>query len=148
MHEVGHRAARGRWSNRLDWLQMPYRRNLFDSVASPASMPSAELSAASSAARFPARGPRRLRRWNRLRDVPQPPAASQEDIFNYISNAWNALQRSMSECASLVDPKLATQTRVLYLPAFADIPPEVQKLEQECQVHIERCQNGSRTLAG
>ena len=36
-------------------------------------------------------------------------------ILNYISTAWDTLTRSMTDCQSIVDPKIATQS-VLYLP--------------------------------
>src|SRR3984957_12220980 len=65
---------------------------------------------------------------------------SQDDglkpILQYISSAWDTLTRSMSECQSLVDPKIKVAP-VLYLPAGFTEPIAVQKLAQECNVRIE-----------
>jgi alpha,alpha-trehalase len=57
-------------------------------------------------------------------------------ILQYISAAWDTLTRSMSECQSLVDPKVKVAP-VLYLPAGFTEPIAVQKLAQECGVRIE-----------
>jgi alpha,alpha-trehalase len=57
-------------------------------------------------------------------------------ILQYISSAWDSLTRSMSECKSLVDPKIKGAS-VLYLPAGFGEPPALQKLAQECDVRIE-----------
>ncbi len=48
-------------------------------------------------------------------------------ILNYISSAWDTLTRSMTECKTVVDPKVST-TPVLYLPAGFDVPPAIQKM--------------------
>jgi alpha,alpha-trehalase len=56
-------------------------------------------------------------------------------ILQYISSAWDTLTRSMSECKSLVDPKIKGAS-VLYLPAGYSEPPALQKLTQECDVRI------------
>ena len=37
-----------------------------------------------------------------------PSTASQADILEYIANSWDTLSRSMSECKSVVDPKVQT----------------------------------------
>ena len=57
-------------------------------------------------------------------------------ILQYISSAWDTLTRSMSECQSLVDPKIKVAP-VLYLPAGFTEPIAVQKLARECDVRIE-----------
>ncbi|HXO33859.1 MAG TPA: trehalase family glycosidase [Candidatus Acidoferrales bacterium] len=57
-------------------------------------------------------------------------------ILQYISSAWDTLTRSMSECQSLVDPKIKVAP-VLYLPAGFTTPIAVQKLARECDVRIE-----------
>src|SRR5262252_6698965 len=41
----------------------------------------------------------------------------------YIEHAWSTLTRSMTDCASLADPKVATRP-VLYLPAEFPVPAE------------------------
>src|ERR1700735_963021 len=57
-------------------------------------------------------------------------------ILQYIASAWDTLTRSMSECQSLVDPKIKVAP-VLYLPAGFTTPIAVQKLARECDVRIE-----------
>jgi len=57
-------------------------------------------------------------------------------ILQYISSAWDTLTRSMSECQSVVDPKIKAAS-VLYLPAGFGEPPALQKLARECDVRIE-----------
>jgi alpha,alpha-trehalase len=57
-------------------------------------------------------------------------------ILDYISSAWNTLTRSMTDCESIVDPKISTAA-VLYLPADFPEPPSVRKLAKECNVHVE-----------
>src|ERR1700739_4116585 len=57
-------------------------------------------------------------------------------ILSYISSAWDTLTRSMTQCDSVVDPKLAAQS-VLYLPAEFRTPAAVQKLQQDCKIDIE-----------
>ncbi len=57
-------------------------------------------------------------------------------ILNYISSAWDTLTRSMTECQSIVDPKIAA-TPVLYLPAGFSEPAAVQTLSGNCKVQVE-----------
>ena len=57
-------------------------------------------------------------------------------ILDYISSAWDTLTRSMTDCQSVVDPKMKVAP-VLYLPAGFAEPPAVQKLAADCNVHIE-----------
>jgi alpha,alpha-trehalase len=57
-------------------------------------------------------------------------------ILNYISTAWDTLTRSMTDCASVVDPKIKVAP-VLYLPAGFDEPPTLQKLTANCNVRVE-----------
>lgn len=58
-------------------------------------------------------------------------------IDTYISNAWNTLSRSMSDCHSLVDPKIKTAA-LLYLPKEIPMPEDVAALQSKCNVKIER----------
>lgn len=58
------------------------------------------------------------------------------DIRHYISSGWDVLTRSMTQCDSIVDPKVATSP-VLYLPAGFEIPASVQKLQSNCKVDVE-----------
>jgi alpha,alpha-trehalase len=57
-------------------------------------------------------------------------------ILTYISSAWSTLTRSMTECVSVVDPKIKVPP-VLYLPAEVAEPAAVQKLSAECNVRVE-----------
>src|SRR6202162_3416035 len=71
----------------------------------------------------------------------QEPASVREGqglkpILSYISTAWDTLTRSMSDCKSLVDPKMKVAP-VLYLPADMTVPPALQKLSSDCKVRIE-----------
>lgn len=57
-------------------------------------------------------------------------------ILSYIDSAWDTLTRSMTDCQSVVDPKLKAAP-VLYLPAGFSESAAVRKLASDCQVHIE-----------
>jgi alpha,alpha-trehalase len=57
-------------------------------------------------------------------------------ILDYISSAWDTLTRSMTECVSVVDPKIKVAP-VLYLPAEVAEPAAVHKLAIECNVRVE-----------
>ncbi len=57
-------------------------------------------------------------------------------ILTYISSAWDTLTRSMTDCASVVDPKIKVAP-VLYLPAGFVEPAAVQKLAADCNVRVE-----------
>lgn len=59
-------------------------------------------------------------------------------ILSYISSAWDTLTRSMSECQSIVDPKIATQS-VLYLPKNFAEPQSVQTLTGNCNHRQLQC---------
>jgi alpha,alpha-trehalase len=61
------------------------------------------------------------------------PAATEK----YISGAWAMLTRSMSECKTVVDPKLPTAT-VMYVPADLPVPPEVAAMGVKCHVDVEK----------
>jgi len=57
-------------------------------------------------------------------------------ILDYISSGWDTLTRSMTECKSIVDPKIAGQS-VLYLPKEMTEPASVQTLTGNCNVRAE-----------
>lgn len=69
-----------------------------------------------------------------------PPEAPEKQglkpILSYISSAWDTLTRSMTDCQSVADPKLA-QSSVLYLPAGFAGPATVQQMTSKCSVHVE-----------
>ena len=56
-------------------------------------------------------------------------------IDAYIHQGWDSLSRSMSECKSLVDPKVTTPP-VLYLPFAAPTPPELLRLRSQCKIQV------------
>src|ERR1700694_2198878 len=66
--------------------------------------------------------------------------ASQDEglkpILQYISSAWATLTRSMTDCRSIVDPKIKASP-CLSLPANFEAPAAVHKLSTECNVRIE-----------
>jgi alpha,alpha-trehalase len=57
-------------------------------------------------------------------------------ILDYISTAWDTLNRSMTDCSSIVDPKITAQS-VLYLPKGVPKPASVQTLVENCNVRVE-----------
>ena len=57
-------------------------------------------------------------------------------IRSYISSAWDTLTRSMTDCKTVVDPKLP-EASVLYLPSGFTAPDAVQKLQQDCKVQVK-----------
>lgn len=73
---------------------------------------------------------------------PQHPAAEAttnaglQPILEYISNGWDTLTRSMSDCATIVDSKLAAKS-ILYVPANFEIPASVKGLEAKCGVEVK-----------
>jgi alpha,alpha-trehalase len=69
-------------------------------------------------------------------DTQTSPGEGLKPILSYISSAWDTLTRSMSECQSIVDPKIKVAP-VLYLPAGFAVPPAVQNLTKNCNVRIE-----------
>jgi alpha,alpha-trehalase len=68
---------------------------------------------------------------------PNPSTAANSKILTYIDNGWNTLSRSMTECKSLVDPKVTTAP-VLYLPAGMETPSAVATAHQQCNVEIKQ----------
>ena len=57
-------------------------------------------------------------------------------VLNYIASAWDTLTRSMTNCESVVDPKIAAQS-VLYLPKGFAEPQSVQILTGKCNVRVD-----------
>ena len=58
-------------------------------------------------------------------------------IRSYIASGWDALTRSITDCKTVVDPKLSMAS-VLYLPADFQVPGGVEQLQKQCKVKIER----------
>ena len=65
------------------------------------------------------------------------PAPNPEATLTYIHSAWDTLTRSMTDCHSLVDIKVAANP-ILYIPADVPAPPAVSDLEQKCNVRIAK----------
>ncbi len=65
------------------------------------------------------------------------PGADSQPIDAYIHSAWSTLTRSMSDCASVVDPKLKTAP-VLYLPRDLSMPADVTAMQKQCHVRVLR----------
>ena len=63
------------------------------------------------------------------------PEAGLAPILTYISSGWDTLTRSMTDCQTVVDPKL-TEASVLYLPADLPASPAVQDLQKRCKVQV------------
>ena len=69
---------------------------------------------------------------------PAPPVEDKADpaaTLTYIHGAWNTLTRSMAECGSLEDNKVAANP-VLYLPAETPTPPNVAAAVEKCHVRV------------
>jgi len=59
-----------------------------------------------------------------------------QPILEYISKGWDTLTRSMADCSTVVDPKLAAKS-ILYVPADFQIPESVRGLESRCGVEVK-----------
>jgi alpha,alpha-trehalase len=64
------------------------------------------------------------------------PESGLSPILTYISSGWDTLTRSMTDCQTVVDPKLA-EASILYLPADVPPPPAVQEMQKRCKVDVE-----------
>src|SRR5439155_26797636 len=62
--------------------------------------------------------------------------AGLEPILGYIAKSWDTLTRSMEECTTVVDPKLA-ENSVLYLPAEMTVPAQVAEMQQRCHIQVK-----------
>jgi alpha,alpha-trehalase len=58
---------------------------------------------------------------------------SLDQIRGYIATAWDSLTRSLTDCATVADSKLASAS-VLYLPADFAVPASVEQIEKQCHV--------------
>jgi alpha,alpha-trehalase len=59
-----------------------------------------------------------------------------EPILGYISRSWDTLTRSMEDCATVVDPKLAEHS-VLYLPSDVPLSEQVEDMQRRCHVQVK-----------
>src|SRR5882757_4741139 len=60
-----------------------------------------------------------------------------EPILDYISKSWDTLTRSMEDCTTVVDPKLA-ENSVLYLPAGFSVPAQVTEMQRRCHIQVKQ----------
>lgn len=58
-------------------------------------------------------------------------------ILPYITESWNSLQRSITDCNTLIDTKVSLDP-VLYLPADFPMPEAVNDLKNHCPINIKR----------
>ena len=65
-----------------------------------------------------------------------PDANGLQPILSYISDAWDTLTRSTTDCQSVVDPKISAAP-VMYLPAGFAIPAGLQQMTAKCNVRVE-----------
>src|SRR5262250_1598824 len=66
--------------------------------------------------------------------APAPPGL--EAILDYIAKSWDTLTRSMEDCTTVVDPKLA-ENSVLYLPAELAVPANVTEMQKRCHIQVK-----------
>jgi alpha,alpha-trehalase len=57
-------------------------------------------------------------------------------ILDYISSGWSTLTRSMNDCSTIVDPKLAGKS-ILYVPADFIITADLHALESRCNIEVK-----------
>ena len=59
-----------------------------------------------------------------------------QKILAYISNGWDTLTRSMSECKAFSDPKTGEESD-LYLPANFPVPSALKDVEAKCKLQVK-----------
>lgn len=57
-------------------------------------------------------------------------------ILSYISASWDTLTRSLADCQTVVDPKLA-QASILYLPTQFQEPKVVRETAERCKIQVK-----------
>jgi alpha,alpha-trehalase len=67
--------------------------------------------------------------------APTPAAPDSQATLRYIHAAWDSLTRSVTDCSSVTDTKVSTES-VLYLPAGFAAPADVVAIEQKCHVQV------------
>ncbi len=67
--------------------------------------------------------------------APAPAAPDPQATLRYVHAAWDSLTRSVTDCQSLTDVKVAAVS-VLYLPAGFATPPDVTAAEQRCHMKV------------
>ena len=73
---------------------------------------------------------------------PKPPATQAtakgeglKPILSYIATGWDTLTRSMSDCSTIVDSKLAGKS-ILYVPVDFPINGKLRALEARCNIEV------------
>ena len=74
--------------------------------------------------------------WPSGATLASPPDSGLTPILNYISSGWDTLTRSLSNCETVVDPKLPPGESVLYLPADYPESDTVRDLQKRCDVQV------------
>jgi hypothetical protein len=72
----------------------------------------------------------------------EPAAPGLAPIRQYIAAGWDNLTRSMTDCASVADPKMKVDP-VLYVPAGFAVPAAVEKLHATMPVPAAACLDGN-----
>jgi alpha,alpha-trehalase len=67
---------------------------------------------------------------------PTTPGNGLAPILSYISIGWDTLTRSMTDCSTIVDSKIAAKS-ILYVPADFTVPENLRALETKCNVEIK-----------
>jgi alpha,alpha-trehalase len=67
---------------------------------------------------------------------PQQSFQSLDDILRYISDNWENLKRSLTDCKTFEDVKTEGEP-MLYLPADTGTPPGLGDMQQRCRVDVE-----------
>src|SRR5215472_3370359 len=70
------------------------------------------------------------------REAQRTPPPSVQPILKYIATGWETLTRSMTDCNTVVDPKLAEDS-ILYLPAGFSTPDSVREMQERCHIKVE-----------
>jgi alpha,alpha-trehalase len=66
---------------------------------------------------------------------PETGKAAITPILKYISSTWDTLTRSMTNCDTVVDPKLV-ESSVLYIPKDFPQPARVKEMQERCHVKV------------
>jgi len=67
--------------------------------------------------------------------TPSQPAVTPPPILNYIEKGWSTLTRSIDDCNTVADSKMATVS-VLYVPADFSVTDTLRALEKRCGIEI------------
>lgn len=74
--------------------------------------------------------------WAQAASPQKAPEPGLPSILKYIASSWDTLTRSLGDCQTVVDPKLA-ESSVLYLPAQYPEPKVVRETAERCKVQVK-----------